>query len=134
LADPALACAALGINAERLAIDPELFGQVFESMVTRDVRSLVEARFGRTYHYRDNSGLEIDLITEFEDGTWAAIEIKLGSARVPDAEKNLLTLRDARVDTQRVGDPAFLAVITGAEYAYTLPSGVQVVPLGALAL
>lgn len=133
LADPALACAALGVNADRLAKDPEFFGQVFESLVTRDLRSMVEARFGRIYHYRDNTGLEVDLILEFEDRTWAAIEVKLGSSRIAEAEKSLLTLRDARVDLNRVGTPVFLAVVTGSEYAYTLPTGVHVVPLAALA-
>lgn len=133
LADPALACAALGVNADRLAKDPEFFGQVFESLVTRDVRSIVEARFGRTYHYRDNTGLEVDLVLELESGTWAAIEVKLGSSRIPEAEKSLLTLRDGRVDLDRVGPPAFLAVVTGTEYAYTLPSGVHVVPITTLA-
>ncbi|MDP4803803.1 MAG: DUF4143 domain-containing protein [Candidatus Nanopelagicales bacterium] len=132
LADPALACAALGINADRLANDPEFFGQIFESMATRDIRSFVDARFGRTFHYRDNSGLEVDLIAEFNDGSWAAMEVKLGASRVEEAETSLLTLKDSRVDTDRVGPPAFLAVITGAEYAYTLPSGVHVVPLAAL--
>ncbi|WJY64764.1 hypothetical protein CAQUA_00030 [Corynebacterium aquatimens] len=34
--------------------------------------------------------------------------------------------------TEKVGAPAFLAVITGTEYAYTLPSGVHVIPLGVL--
>ena len=133
LADPALACAALGVNADRLAKDPEFFGQVFESLVTRDLRSMVEARFGRAYHYRDNTGLEVDLILEFEDRTWAAIEVKLGASRIAEAEKSLLMLRDARVDLARVGPPVFLAVVTGTEYAYTLPTGVHVVPLAALA-
>ena len=133
LADPALACAALGVNADRLAKDPEFFGQVFESLVTRDLRSMVEARFGRAYHYRDNTGLEVDLILEFEDRTWAAIEVKLGASRIAEAEKSLLMLRDARVDLIRVGPPVFLAVVTGTEYAYTLPTGVHVVPLAALA-
>lgn len=133
LADPALACAALGVSAERLAQDPQFFGQVFESMVTRDMRAMVEARFGAAYHYRDNTGLEIDLILEYEDRRWAAIEVKLGSSRIPEAERALLTLRDSRVDLQRLGHPAFLAVVTGTEYAYTLLSGVHVVPLSALA-
>ncbi len=132
LADPALACAALGIGAERLAGDPEFFGQVFEAMVIRDLRALSSAELGRVYHYRDNTGLEADAILEYPDGRWAAIEVKLGSARLADAEKSLLTLRDARVDLDRIGSPAFLAVVTGTQYAYTLPSGVHVIPLGVL--
>ncbi len=132
LADPALACAALGIGAERLAGDPEFFGQVFEAMVIRDLRSLSSAEQGRVYHYRDNTGLEVDAILEYPDGRWAAVEVKLGSGRIPEAESSLLTLRDHRVDLNRVGRPAFLAIVTGTQYAYTLPSGVQVVPLGVL--
>jgi predicted AAA+ superfamily ATPase len=131
LADPALACAALGIGPDRLAADPEFFGQVFESMVVRDVRALAGADEGRVYHYRDNTGLEVDAIIEYPDGSWAAIEAKLGHARIAEAEGHLLTLRDARVDVDKVGLPAFLAVVTGTEFAYTLQSGVHVVPLAA---
>ena len=49
-----------------------------------------------------------------------------------DAERNLVKLRDERVDTDTVGEPAFLAVIAATEFAYTLPSGVHVIPLGLL--
>lgn len=132
LADPALACAALGIGVDRLANDPEFFGQVFEAMAVRDLRALAGAELGRVYHYRDNTGLEVDAILEYPDGRWAAIEVKLGSSRVPQAEKNLVTLRDTRVDLSRVGPPAFLAIVTGTQYAYTLPTGVHVIPLGVL--
>ncbi|MDR0416168.1 MAG: hypothetical protein LBH76_02405 [Propionibacteriaceae bacterium] len=37
-----------------------------------------------------------------------------------------------QIDLDAVGRPACLAVVTGTEYAYTLPSGVRVVPLDAL--
>lgn len=133
LADPSLACAALGIGADRLANDPEFFGQIFESMVIRDLRTLSAAEFGRVYHYRDNTNLEIDAIIEYpEDGKWGACEVKLGASQIPQAEQNLLKLRDERVDVDKVGPPAYLAVITATEYAYTLPSGVHVIPLGVL--
>lgn len=133
LADPALACASLGIGPDRLAADPEYFGQVFESMVIRDLRALASSEFGRVYHYRDNTGLEVDAVIEYpEDGSWAACEVKLGARHIVDAEANLLRLRDERVDLDRVGRPAFLAVITGTEHAYTLSSGVHVIPLGVL--
>ena len=132
LADPSLACAALGLSPDRLARDPEYFGQVFESMATRDLQACLAPDGGRIYHYRDGSGLEIDAILEYRSGDWAAAEIKLGSSRIPEAERNLLTLRDERIDTARMGAPRFLAVITGTEYSYTLPSGVHVVPLATL--
>ncbi len=132
LVDPALAGAALGLGPDRLALDPEYFGFVFESMAIRDLRSYALADQGRVYHYRDNTTLEIDAIIEYPDGRWGAVEVKLGEARVADAEKNLLKLAHERVDVGAVGKPAFLMVITAAEYARTLPSGVVVCPLGVL--
>lgn len=132
LTEPALACAALGIDSARLAGDPEFFGQVFEAMVVRDLRSLASVELGQVYHYRDNTGLEVDAILEYPGQQWAAVEVKLGQSAVAAAEKQLLTLRDERIDTEKVGDPRFLAIVTGTEYAYTLPSGVHVVPLGCL--
>lgn len=133
LADPSLACAALAVSPERLAADPEFFGQVFEAMVIRDLQAYATAERGQIYHYRDESGLEIDAIIEYPGRIWAACEIKLGSSMIDSAERNLIRLRDERIDEQRMGPPAFLAVITGTEYGYTLPSGVHVVPLAALA-
>ncbi len=132
LADPAMACAALQLTPERLAGDPGYFGQVFESMVIRDLRAYLDAHGGQLFHYRDENGLEIDAIGEFGDGGWAGMEVKLGSSQIPEAEANLLKLRNARVDLDRVGRPRFLAVITGTEHGYTLPSGVHVVPLATL--
>jgi predicted AAA+ superfamily ATPase len=132
LVDPGLALAALGIGADRLAHDPEYFGQIFESLAIRDLRIYAGLYDGLVYHYRDNTGLEIDAIIEYPDWSWGAIEIKLGSSEIPKAERNLLRLRDERVDISKVGSPRFLAVITGTEFAYTLPSGVHVVPLAAL--
>lgn len=132
LSDPALACATLGLTPARLAGDPEYFGHVFEAMAVRDLRVYASGHGGTVYHYRDETNLEVDAIIEFPNG-WAAVEVKLGSAQVPNAERDLIKLRDERVNLDRMGQPAFLAVITGTEYGYTLPSGVHVIPLGALA-
>lgn len=133
LIDPALACAALQLSPDRLAGDPAYFGQVFESLAVRDLNAMLDGDGGHLYHYRDESGLEIDAIMEFSDGGWAAAEIKLGIKHVPAAEAALLKLRDDRVDLERIGDPRFLAILTGAEFGYTLPSGVHVIPLATLA-
>ncbi|MGL4831309.1 MAG: DUF4143 domain-containing protein [Propionibacteriaceae bacterium] len=66
-----MACAALGIGVDRLARDPEFFGQIFESMAVRDLRAFAAAEFGKVYHYRDNTGLEIDAVVEYpEEGKW----------------------------------------------------------------
>lgn len=132
--DPSLAVAALRLNVDRLLNDLEYFGFVFESLAIRDLRVFAEALDGTVYRYRDNTGLEVDTIVELRDGRWGAIEVKLGESQIDQAETNLLKLARERVDTARLGEPSFLAVVTGSQLAYTRPSGVHVVPLSTLAL
>lgn len=58
--------------------DLEYVGQVFENLVIRDLLIYSEACGARMSYYRDNSGLEVDVIIEGGDAAWIAIEIKLG--------------------------------------------------------
>ena len=83
------------------------------------------------YHYRDRSGLEADMIIRLHNGQWAAIEVKMGSKQIDEAAGNLIALRE-RIDTVKVGEPAFLMVLTGGEYAYRRKDGVLNVPIGCL--
>jgi nucleoid-associated protein YgaU len=53
-------------------------------------------------------------------------------AGVDTAARSLLRVAQ-RVDAERHGPPAALAVITGWGYAYRRPDGVGVIPIGALA-
>lgn len=107
------------------------FGLLFESLVVRDLRVYAQATGGRVYHYRDNTGLEVDVIVDAGPGRWAAFEVKLGQGRIDQAAAALLRFAD-RVDTTRSGQPAALAVITGGRYGYQRPDGVGVIPVGAL--
>jgi predicted AAA+ superfamily ATPase len=130
--DPSLAVAALGASPERLLQDVETLGLLFESLVVRDLRIYAQAIDANVLHYRENTGLEADAIVQRRDGTWAAFEVKLGQAAVDDAAASLLRVAE-RIDTERHGAPAVLAVITGWGYAYRRPDGVAVIPAGALA-
>jgi len=131
LVDPSLAAAALRATPEGLLRDLNLLGFLFESLVVRDLRVYAQASDASVYHYRDNTGLEIDAIVERPDGTWAAFEVELGNAQVDEAAATLKKFAD-RVDTRRCGKPATLAVITGSGYGYHRPDGVGVVPIGGL--
>ena len=111
--DPSLAVAALRSGPERLRTDLVSFGFLFESLVVRDLRVYSQARDAEVYHYRDNTGLEVDAIVETAGGAWMGVEIKLGGeGPIEEGASNLLKLRD-RVDPDRTGPPAALAVITG---------------------
>ena len=131
LADPSLAAAALRLSPQQLLHDLQTMGLLFESLVIRDLRVFTQAVGGRVSHYRDNNGLEVDVIIETDDGRWAAVEIKLGAGMADAAAASLLRFADI-VDTDRLGPPAGLIVITGNGYGYRRPDGVSVVPIGAL--
>jgi uncharacterized protein len=129
--DPSLAVAALGADSSRLLEDLRLFGLLFESLVIRDLRVYAQLADARVYHYRDNTGLEVDAIVEKADGTWAAFEVKLGQGFVEQGVENLLKFAD-RVDVEKSGTPQLLGVIVGKGFGYMRDDGVAVIPIGAL--
>jgi hypothetical protein len=129
--DPSIAAAVLRITPERLLQDFNTFGFLFESLCTRDLRVYAQANDGEVYHYRDKSGLEADLIVALRDGRWAAVEVKLGNKQIEEAATHLLALKE-KVNTEKMGEPSFLMVLTGGEVGYQRQDGVWVVPLGCL--
>ena len=133
LVDPSLAVAALRAGPQRLQRDLELLGLLFESLVVRDLRVYAGACDAEVFHYRDNTGLEVDAVVETAAGDWLAAEAKLGGKQaVEAAARSLLKLR-SRVDTNAAGEPAKLIVITAVGgYGYDRPDGVAVVPITAL--
>ena len=121
----------MGADADRLLADLEWFGFLFEGAVLRDIRVLSQALDARTFHYRDESGLEADIVIEFPDGRWIAVEVKLGHSQVDQAAANLIALRD-RVDARSTGEAVALVVVTATGAAYTRLDGVIVLPACAL--
>ena len=139
-ADPSLTANLLSITPERLLTDGQVFGLLFESLCLHDlaVYSSVLPGAGEEplHYYRDSDGLEVDAIIELRDGRWAAVEIKLGENKVPEAENALIRLRDkvAANPAARNPEPCFMAVLVGAgEYArYDREKDIYIVPLTAL--
>ena len=133
LADPSLAIAAMGLTPRMLLEDLNTYGFMFESMCVRDLRVYAQASGGEVYHYRDDSGMEVDAIVEMPDGQWGAFEIKLGQNQVDAAAEGLLAFRDKMAARTARGAPSVLCVIVGmASYAYRRTDGVFVVPITAL--
>ncbi|GHS85091.1 ATPase AAA [Actinomycetota bacterium] len=131
LADPSLGAAALGASPARLLADLNTLGLLFESLVVRDARVYAEPLGATVHHYRDSDDLEVDVIVQTRSGPWGAFEVKLGTAQVDEAAHRLLRFAE-KVDTDKVGTPAVLAVVTASGYGYTRPDGVVVVPIGTL--
>lgn len=131
--DPSLAAAALPAGPDRLQRDLRTLGLFFESLVMRDLRVHAQAADARVWHYRDNTGLEVDAIVQAAGGAWVAIEVKLGGqAQIDQAAEGLSRLAQ-RVDIARTGEPSALVVVTATGYGFVRPDGVRVVPVGALA-
>lgn len=60
------------------------------------------------YHFRDNvSGLEVDSILEFDNGDYAAIEIKLRYNKIDEAKVILRKFYD-----NALVKPKFMCIIT----------------------
>ena len=129
--DPSIATAILRAKPKGILNDFQYFGFLFEALCTRDIRVYAQTNDGDVFHYRDKSGLEADLIVQLHDGRWAAIEVKLGKKQIDYAAENLLALKN-RIDKDKMGQPSFLMVITGGQYAYQRSDGVLVVPLACL--
>ena len=129
--DPAIAAYFLDAKPLDLVNDLETMGLLFESLVIRDLRIYAESLGGKVYHYRDYNGQEADAILHFNNGKWAAIEVKLGNRAVEDGAENLKRFVD-QVDQKSMNKPSFLAVITGTGYAYRREDGIYVIPIGCL--
>ena len=132
LADPSLAAATLGANAERLLGDMSTLGLLFESLVVRDLRVLAQPHDGRISHLRDSAGMEADAIVELPDGRWLAAEIKLGGSDAIEAAAQSLQRVRGNVAADRADQLAGMVVITALGFAYTRPDGVRVTPVTAL--
>ncbi|MBO7440620.1 MAG: ATP-binding protein [Bacteroidales bacterium] len=129
--DPSIAAAALRISPEMLLKDFNAFGFFFESLCTRDMRIYAQACDGEVLHYRDKNELEADMIIALRDGRWAAVEVKLGNNQIEEGAAHLLQLAQ-KINTEKMGNPSFLMILTGGELAYQRADGVYVVPIGCM--
>ena len=131
--DTSIACRALGAGPEDLLHDLESFGFFFEDMAVRDLRIYSEVLGGEVRHYRDNAGLECDAVIHLENGSWGAVEIKLGGDDLIEAGASSLKLLKAKIEEKsNEKSPSFLMVLTAVGGAYQREDGVFVVPINLL--
>lgn len=130
--DPSIAAALLGLSVESLMNDLQTFGFLFESLVERDLAIYANATGCKLLHYQDYKDNEADAIIEAPDGSWGAIEIKLGTGEIDHAAKILSKVDKAMKEATGKG-ASFLAVICGlSSYGYTREDGINVIPITAL--
>lgn len=128
--DPSLACACLDLSIQKLLLDHDTFGLLFEALVERDLRIYMDYLNGKLYHFRDNaSGDEVDSILEFANGDYAAVEIKLTSKGIEDGKASLKTFYE-----NAKKKPKFMCIIVGHYEAVIQDpeTGIYIIPITAL--
>ena len=130
--DPSIATSLLNMTVDMCINDLHTFGFMFEAMVIRDLRIYAEVNNWNIYHYQDYDGNEFDAVIEFEDGSYAAFEIKLGANQIEEAAHNLIKV--SNIIKEKGGKPPKVcAVICGLTNAiYTRDDKVIVFPITAL--
>ncbi|MDA3948599.1 MAG: DUF4143 domain-containing protein [Spirochaeta sp.] len=129
LADPALAASAMGLDVEALlGTEGTMLGNLFESLVTLNVRVFAQQAEASVGHLRLHGGRhEIDLIVERSDKKILAIEVKLSAAVRDDDVRNLQWLQ------QEIGpDLVDMVVINTGPEAYRRKDGIAVIPAALL--
>ena len=75
---------------------------------------------------------EADAVIQFEDGSWALVEVKLSdSNEIKEASKKLVALANDIDDKERP-KPSFLMIVTCSNIATKDENGVYLVPLASL--
>jgi uncharacterized protein len=96
LNDTGLLCHLLGCDATGLANDAGLLGMVFENFVVMELLKQIswsELR-PQLYHFRTESGQEVDIVLEAGDGRIVGIECKSGIGLNSDSFKGLRALKE----------------------------------------
>ncbi len=124
--DTSIAAAVLGITPEDLMNDLNTFGLFFEDMAVRDLSIYSSCIGAAVKHYRDSNGLECDSIIHFDNGKWAAIEIKLGGEKlIEEGAANLNRLEK----TVEGGTLLFKMILTATGPTYRRSDGILVVSI-----
>ncbi len=136
--DPSIAVAALGTSPEKLRLDLNTFGFIFETLCIRDLKVYSSGLNGEVSYYHDKYGLEADCVLHLEDGRYALIEFKLGSKDIEEGANHLdeierLIIKHNDEDKKnQLRLPDLKMIITGNNYGYKRADGVFVIPIGCL--
>ncbi|NMM94777.1 ATPase AAA [Bifidobacterium sp. DSM 109957] len=137
--DPSLAAAMIGASPATLMRDTQTLGDLFETLCMRDLHVYMSSMPGatsRVMYYRDDKGLEVDVILELADGRWGALEIKLSDLKATDVAADKLKTFVKKVcgnPLAQVREPEFLGFLVGrGDIAYRRNDGILVIPIATL--
>jgi predicted AAA+ superfamily ATPase len=129
LGDTGLAAHVMGVDAERLTRDLGLFGPLLENFVAMELHK--QSAWSRTqprmFHYRTQTGQEVDLVLEDKAGRIVGIEIKASATVGAQDFKGLRGLAEAVGKRFRCG-----VVLYAGSTAIPFGSALHALPLSAL--
>ena len=127
-ADTGLACALLGLNAERLWADRQRLGQMLETFVFGELQKQAswQEELITFSHYRDTDQMEVDMVLESR-GRLVGIEVKSASTITKADFKGLRKL-------QKAAGPRFAAgiLLYDGDTAGSFGPGLHIAPLSTL--
>jgi hypothetical protein len=97
LVDTGIQLHLLSADSQRVLADMNMFGKCVENFVVTELLkqiSWADARI-RLYHYRTDTGVEVDIILENSLGKIVGIEIKSGGTIISDDFKGLRNIQQA---------------------------------------
>jgi len=130
LIDPALAGAALKLDASGVLRDGDLLGRLLDTFVAAQLRPelAVSASRPRLYHLRTREGRqEVDLLVELAGQRVVGIEIKATAAPSRADARHLAWLRDELGDRFAAG-----VVLHTGPRTFVLDQGIVAAPIAAL--
>ncbi len=106
--------------------------QASNESIKADLKENGDSINASLYHYRDGKGREADMVIQFNDGSWALVEVKLTDLEEIDKASEELVEIANDIENKRHPKPAFLMIITAGKIALKDKNGVYLIPLGCL--
>ncbi len=131
VADPALALAILGLNADSVLKDGGVLGRTLDALVAMQVRAEIAHGLhpARLHHLRQQDGRhEVDLLVEYGGGRVLGIEVKASATVTRRDGQHLAWLRD------EVGEDRFVGglVLHTGQHVFDLGPRVVAAPISCL--
>ena len=129
LGDTGLACALLGQDADSLAVDRPLLGQLLETFVFQEMRRQASWHEEPVLfsHFRNKDGVEVDLVLESSGQKVAGVEVKASATVTAGDFRGLRKLQQAAAGRFAAG-----VVLYDGEATVSFGVGLHAVPIRSL--
>lgn len=128
MTDTGMMCALLNLSLDKVRVDSDRLGKLFETFVFHELSAHIEANPGTysLFHYRDRDNHEIDYLIEGEDGALLGVEVKASSTVGLEDFKHLKWFQS------KASTPFKGIVIYTGKHVLSFGENLKAVPISAL--